>query len=237
MMTHMKHFILFGLIASGASGLAPASLAQAVPVAAKVDWTKAVVATPDGGFAMGNPKAPLTVVEYGSYTCGHCATFKEEGMPKLMPYIASGKVRFEFRSYLRNSLDIVVSMVTYCQSAPRFFRMSDMMFSRAQDWGKGFGAITPADQKAWEGKPLGSILPQVAAKGGFTSFMQQRGLPVASTNACLGNQTTLGKLQASQKVAYEKYNIQGTPTFVMNGKVLEGVSDWGALEPRIKAGK
>ncbi len=236
-MTYAKHFILSGLALAWLTALAPATLAQAAPAVAKVDWTKAVVATPDGGYAMGNPKAPITVVEYGSYTCSHCAEFAEKGVPKLMPQIASGRVRFEFRSYLRNSLDMVVSMATYCQPAPRFFRMSDMMFARVQDWSKGFSSITPADQKAWEGKPLGSILPQVAAKGGFTSFMQQRGLPVASTNACLSNATTLNRLQAMQKVAYEKYNVQGTPTFVMNGKVLEGVSNWETLEPRVKAGK
>jgi protein-disulfide isomerase len=237
MMTHMKHFILFALATAGFSAPAPATLAQAAPVAAKVDWTKTVVATPDGGYAMGNPRAPLAVVEYGSYTCSHCAHFSAEGLPKLMPYVASGKVRYEFRSFLRNSLDMVVSMVTYCQPAPRFFRMTDMMFARVQDWGKGFSAITPAEQKAWEGKPLGTILPEVSAKGGFTSFMQQRGLPVATTNACLGSPATLAKLQASQKVAYEKYTVQATPTFLLNGAVLDGVSSWETLEPRLKAGK
>jgi protein-disulfide isomerase len=234
MMKNAAHLILtFGL----AFGLPAAALAQAAPVAAKVDWTKTVVATPDGGFAMGNPKAPLTVTEYGSYTCHVCKQFKEEGVPKLMPYIASGKVRFEFRSYLRNSLDIVVSMVTYCQPPSRFFRMSDMMFTRTDEWSKGFSSISPDAQKAWEGKPLASILPDVSAKGGFTAFMQARGLPIATTNACLTNQTNLNKLQAAQKVAYEKYTIQGTPTFLLNGKKLDGVSGWSALEPRIKAGK
>jgi protein-disulfide isomerase len=179
----------------------------------------------------------MTITEYGSYTCSHCAHFAEAGMPKLMPYVASGKVRFEFRSFLRNSPDIVVSMITYCQAPTRFFRLSDMMFARVQDWGKGFNTISEADQAAWKGKPLAQILPQVSEKSGVTAFMQQRGLPAAKVNACLNNSATLAKLQAAQKVAYEKYNVQATPTFLMNGKALEGVSSWEALEPRIKAGK
>ncbi len=245
-MTQMKHLILsrqlilsLALATAGFATFAPASHAQApaVKAAVQTDWTKVYSASPDGGFTIGNPKALMTITEYGSYTCSHCAHFAEEGMPKLMPYVASGKVRFEFRSFLRNSVDIVASMVTYCQPAPRFFRLSDMLFTRQQDWGKGFSALTPADQKAWEGKPLQAILPQVSAKGGFTTFLQQRGMPVATINSCLGNSATLAKLQAAQKVAYEKYKVQGTPAFLLNGVTLENVSSWETLEPRIKAGK
>jgi protein-disulfide isomerase len=239
MMTKTKHLILFYVTtAVMATAGATVSLAQTpVATAKKVDWTQTIAATADGGFAMGNPKAPMTITEYGSYTCSHCAHFAEAGLPKLMPYIVSGKVRFEFRSYLRNSPDIVVSMITYCQAPARFFRLSEMMFSRMQDWGKGFNNISEADQAAWKGKSLAQILPQVSDKAGVTAFMQQRGLPAAKVNACLNNGATLAKLQAAQKVAYEKYNIQNTPTFLMNGKALEGVANWEALEPRIKAGK
>jgi hypothetical protein len=237
MMTMNKYLLLSFAVAASVAGLAPMSLAQAPVSAVKPDWTKSYATTPDGGYIIGNPKAPMLVTEYGSYTCSHCAHFAEAGMPKLMPYIASGKVRFEFRSYLRNSLDIVVSMVTYCQPSTRFFRMSDMMFLRVQDWSKGFSSISEADQKSWEGKPMGQILPQISAKGGFTSFMQQRGLPVAATSSCLGNAATLSKLQAVQKVAYEKYKISGTPAFLINGALLDNVASWEALEPRIKAGK
>jgi protein-disulfide isomerase len=239
MMTLTKHFILSYVAAAVLATVgASTTLAQAPAAAAKkIDWTQTIIATADGGFAMGNPKALMTITEYGSYTCSHCAHFAEDGMPKLMPYIASGKVRFEFRSFLRNSPDIVASMITYCQAPTRFFRLSDMMFARVQDWGKGFNSISPADQAAWKDKSLAQILPQVSDKSGVTAFMQQRGLPAAKVNACLNNSATLAKLQAAQKVAYEKYNVQGTPAFLMNGKSLEGVSSWETLEPRIKAGK
>jgi protein-disulfide isomerase len=244
MMSQMNHFILTRIVATAAMSLmavGAASLVQTVAapaVAKKLDWTRTYAASPDGsGFIVGNPKAPITITEYGSYTCSHCAHFAEVGFPKLMTYVATGKVRFEFRSYLRNSPDIVVSMITYCQAPSRFFRMSEMMFARMQDWGKGFNTIAAADQEAWKGKPLAQILPQVSGKSGVTAFMQQRGLAVATTNACLNNQATLAKLQASQKVAYEKYNIQSTPTFLMNGVTMQGVSAWETLEPRIKAGK
>ncbi len=240
-MTQNKHLILSLLTVTGlamAGVGAPAAMAEAPVAAAKtVNWTQVMAATADGGFAMGNPKAPMTITEYGSYTCSHCAHFAEAGMPKLLPYIASGKVRFEFRSYLRNSPDIIVSMITYCQAPTRFFRLSEMMFNRMQDWGKGFNSISEADQAAWKGKPLAQILPQVSEKSGVTAFMQQRGLPAATVNACLNNSKNLAKLQAAQTVAYEKYKIQGTPTFLMNGVALEAVNSWEALEPRIKAGK
>jgi protein-disulfide isomerase len=241
MMTQKKHLILSLLTAAGLASAGfgvPSAMAQVPAAAAKpASWTQAISATPEGGFVIGNPKAPITITEYGSYTCSHCAHFAEAGMPRLLPYIASGKVRFEFRSYLRNSPDIVASMITYCQTPARFFRLSEMMFARMQDWSRGFNTIADADQAAWKGKPLAQILPQVSEKSGVTAFMQQRGLPAATVNACLNNKANLAKLQAAQTVAYEKYKVQATPTFLMNGAVLEAVNNWEALEPRIKAGK
>lgn len=225
-------------ISLAAAALLPgAALAQAVPAPAKVDWSKSYAATPDGGFAIGNPKAPMTLTEFGSYTCSHCRDFHLNDKPKLMPYIASGKVRYEFRSFLRNSVDMVISMVTYCQTPDRFWGVTDLMFRDQEGWIKGFTGMNKADMEALKGKPLAQVLPEFATKSGFSDYLRKKGLPAASVSKCLSAAPTLTKLQGVQKVAYERYAVQGTPTFLINGEVVEGANTFELLEPRLKAGK
>ena len=77
------------------------------------DWAQTVTATPAGGFLMGNPDAKVKLVEYGSMTCGHCATFSEEGAPKLIEkYVKSGQVSFEFRNFVRDGADMAAALVS-----------------------------------------------------------------------------------------------------------------------------
>ena len=85
------------------------SSAEVKPVAppANGDWSEVVAATPEGGFVMGNPNAGVKLVEYGSYTCGHCARFDEEGVqPLIDKYVKTGRVSFEFRNYVRDPYDL-----------------------------------------------------------------------------------------------------------------------------------
>ena len=81
--------------------------APAKKAAAASDWTKTVTVTPDGGYRMGNPAAPVKLVEYGSLTCGACGRFAQEGVPQLVSkYVRTGRVSFEFRNYVRDPADI-----------------------------------------------------------------------------------------------------------------------------------
>src|SRR3989337_87005 len=87
-----------------------ATTSEAVEPPASGDWSEVVTQTSTGGFRMGNPNARVQLIEFGSMTCPHCATFDEEGVPPLIDkYVKSGQVSFEFRNYVRDPFDISAS--------------------------------------------------------------------------------------------------------------------------------
>jgi len=116
-------------------GLAAFALIGAAPHAPRkaskaVDWTKTVVDTPDGGFRMGNPKAKITIVEYGSLTCPHCRHFAETAMkPLLGQYVRTGKASYEYRSLVLNGIDIAATLVARCGGAAHFFPVAEELYA------------------------------------------------------------------------------------------------------------
>ena len=110
-----------------------AAATKAVPPPQGGDWSTVVTQTPEGGFLMGNPNADVKLVEFGSMTCPHCATFDEEGFEALSnSYVKNGQVAFEFRNYVRDPLDITLSLIARCGGEERFFPLTHAMFDSQQ---------------------------------------------------------------------------------------------------------
>ena len=195
------------------------------------DWTKTVVATPEGGFLMGNPDADVKLIEYGSMTCPHCAEFAEKGAPQLIDkYVKSGRVSFEFRNFLRDGLDMSMALVARCGGPERFFQLSEAMFKDQREFFERAQAATPEQQQTAAASPAG-----FAQLAGLQQWAAQRGLPSAKTNACLADQATQDKLvQVSNDVQTQFPGFSGTPSFVINGKLLERTAAWDTLEPQIR---
>src|SRR5919112_206229 len=108
------------LLLALAAALALPAAAPAQPRAAQAqrDWTRIVVATPQGVFRMGNPAATVRLVEYGSITCPHCAAFEAEGGATLRnQYVRSGRVSWEYRPFMLFPTDPGVFMLLRCQGA------------------------------------------------------------------------------------------------------------------------
>ena len=107
---------------------APAAPVASVPPPAGKAWNDVVSATPEGGFRMGNPDAPVKLVEYGSRTCHVCADFdKAAHEPLTTRYVATGKVSYEFRDYLRNGADVAAALVGGCGGTGPFFTIVNQM--------------------------------------------------------------------------------------------------------------
>lgn len=220
--------------------IACAALAVAAPAAAKpaVDWTRTVTATPVG-FIMGNPKAKVTLVEYGSYTCPHCAAFQKEGVPALKSkYIAPGKVRFEFRSFVRNGPDYAASLLALCD--PKFVAgRTEALFNGQSNWIAGYAALSDEDAARLQKLPKNQQIPELAKIGGLTAYVTKLGLPAPRAAQCLADQTTADRLTGTLKTAVETDKVDGTPGFLINGKRQtettlgqeRGVTTWEALEP------
>lgn len=215
------------------SGTAAAPLTQIK--APSGEWTETVSETPEGGYRMGNPNAPVKLVEYGSLTCGHCAEFSRDGVPPLRDnYVKSGQVSWEFRPYLLFPSDPGVSMLLRCQGAGPFFQLADQLYADQSNWITKLQAL-PAEVQ----QQLQSMSPQQQAgtmvrAAGLDQFFRVRGMPEARISACLADAQGLQSLVAGTQRANNE-GVTGTPTFFINGKKVENAANWATLEPALRA--
>ena len=214
-----------------------ASAAPIKPIAApnNGDWSAMVSETPEGGFVMGNPNAPVKLVEYGSMTCPHCAAFDEEGAkPLIEKYVKSGQVSFEFRNFVRDPYDITATLIARCGGASSFFGLTRALFAEQKDWIAKIQAAPAEQQQALMALPPQQQFGAIATLAGFQQWAAMRGVPSAKSAACLADDAATTKLVQMQTDAISQYNVPGTPAFLINGSLVEG-SNWDALEPKLRA--
>lgn len=217
-------------------GAAAAACLIAAPglAAAPRDWSKVVTATADGGYVMGNPKAAASLVEYGSYTCPHCKAFHDEGMPTLRArYIAPGRMRFEFRSFVRNGPDIAASLLARCVGPQAYYRAVDRFYALQDKWTEPYVSMTGEQARTIEGlAPDKQILP-LARVGKLDAFLRPVGLTPAKAARCLTDGAGIKALTDGNARAVEVFGLTGTPTFVLDGATLKDTFDWGRLAPQL----
>jgi protein-disulfide isomerase len=193
-------------------------------------WVTTVSLTPDQGMRMGKPDAPVALVEYGSYTCPHCAAFDTEAMPTIRKYVAEGKLSYEFRSFIRDSFDLSAALVARCGGPATFFPLSDQIFAAQQEWIGNAQNMTPADAKKIDALPPQEQLYQITRVTGLNGFAGQKGVSQDKLHQCLTDQGAWNRLITAAQAGEKQYKIEGTPTFLINGKV-EGSPDWQTLKP------
>lgn len=228
--------ILTGCGDGGGNAQAPASNTPLKQIAAPSgDWTQTVVKTPDGGYRMGNPDAPVKLVEYGSLGCPHCAEFEEQAGPALRDnYVKSGQVSWEFRTYLLFPTDPGVSILLNCQSESAFFPLVEQLYKEQSSWMSKIQGLPQEQLQA-----LGTMPPREAAQaivraGGLDEFFRQRGMPAAQIQSCLADPAGLENV-ASIKRKGDEAGVNGTPTFFINGELYRGSANWAGLEPALRA--
>lgn len=196
---------------------APQAPIAAVPPPAGKQWTDIVSETADGGYVMGNPNAPVKLVEYASFSCPHCKHFAETGVDPLKEkYVSTGKVSWEFRSFLIHSMDAPLTLLMRCRGPEPFFALTEQLYAAQDDMMKKYLAIPAAEQQRVGGLPPIENFKAQAEEGGLYGFFGARGLPKAQADACLSNQKVIDQLNAwTQK--YSEDGINSTPTFVING--------------------
>jgi len=219
-----------------ANGTATANVA-ATPVAppANGDWSTVVSQTPEGGFVMGNPNAKVKLIEFGSMTCGHCAEFEEQGgQPLIDNYVKKGLVSFEFRNFVRDPYDITAALIARCGGATSFFGLTRAFFATQKDWIGKIQSADPATLQALEGQGPQAQFKTLSDIAGFPAFAAMRGVPKARTEACLADPAAATQLVQMNSDAVSNFNVQGTPSFAINGATLENTANWATLEPKLK---
>ena len=172
---------------------------------------------PAGDIVLGSEKAPVTIIEYASMTCPHCAHFSNTTFPELQKrYIDTGKVRFIFREFPLDALAAAGFMLARCAGNDKFMPIVETLFAKQPEW---------MVQKPVE--PLKAIAKQF----GYTE---------ESFNQCLANQKILDDIQVVRDRAADKLGVNSTPTFFVNGKKLTGDQPIDAMakliEPYLKEG-
>lgn len=206
------------------------------PAPAGKAWTDVVAATPEGGFRMGNPDAPIKLIEYGSRTCPVCGAFGRTGtQPLEKNYVATGKVSWEFREYLvHGQPDIPGSLLGKCVDPVAFFPMLEQMYLEQGPIEEKLSS--PEGQQLFQ--KLTSSPPAQAAAAwadflGYVEFVKQRGLPESKARACLADTKALDAILAGMRTG-DDMGVKGTPSFFVNGKQVDAIT-WPQLEPALKA--
>lgn len=195
------------------------------------DWREVVTAT-DEGFLMGNPDAPVKLVEYASLTCPHCARFSMEATQALRDtYIRSGQVSWEFRNFILSAPDAAVSMAARCLSPSAFFPTVEQLYAQQAEW---MGRIDAAESQAIAAMPPTQQLPALGRALEMDGFFARRGMTETRFNQCIGDQAGAERLAEMNRAAAERHSIRGTPTFLINGET-QNVTEWSALEPQLRS--
>ena len=205
----------------------------AVPAPAGTSWSATVNETPEGNFVMGNPDAKLKLVEYGSFTCSHCADFAETASPEIRERVDTGKMSYEFRTYVRDPIDLTTALLARCGGKDVFYPLSEQFFANQKamfDKVQGQeGAFKGVEQLPPAQRPV--AIAQIA---GLIDFAKQRGISEDQAKQCLANTATAEKLAKGVEAANNQYQIQGTPSFLINGVLVDNVANWATLQPKLK---
>ena len=166
-------------------------------------------ALPD--MVLGKEDAPVTIIEYSSLSCPHCAVFHRDVLPALKSeYIDTGKVRYVEREFPLNNAALGGSVLARCVDPSRFFAFTDLLFSRQEDWAFKEDALQR-----------------------LRLYAKQAGLTDAEFEKCLDDEALQKKILAVRERG-EKEGVHGTPTFFINGKVFNGAPTLQAMAEAMK---
>ena len=213
----------------------------AAPVAAATapagqNWTETVVKT-DEGYLMGNPNAPIKLVEYGARSCPTCGAFAREAFKPLTDnYVSTGKVSFEFRDFLvHGAPDVALTLLGQCGGTAPFFPILEQMYQNQNAFLDKLQTMPPAMQQSLANLAPTAVATKLAEHMGAIDFVKQRGIPEAKARACLADQKQLEIMAKPTENAMQSGTVTGTPTFLLNGKKMENVLSWSEMEKALKA--
>jgi protein-disulfide isomerase len=168
---------------------------------------------------LGDPSSPVTLIEYASMSCGHCSEFHRTVFPKLKAdYIDSNKIRYIFREFPLDIKAAAGSMLARCvgkDDPKKYHAVVDLLFATQNDW----------------------VLKDTSEQ--LRKLSKQTGMNDETFNACLGNQSMLDAIKQGQDQAFEKFKVDSTPTFFVNGTKLKGGATYEdfkkLIDPNLKS--
>lgn len=183
-------------------------------------WALAAASPAAGGVAelladrsLGQETAPVTIIEYSSLTCPHCAQFHEDILPQIKSaYIDSGKARLIYRDYPLDPRAMAAAMVARCVDPGRYYGFLTLLFKDMQTWARSEDPVRDLKVRA-----------------------QLAGLPPPEVDACLANQELAKGIEERAQGARREFGIDSTPSFVINGRLLRGAQGFADFRAAIEA--
>lgn len=202
-------------------------------MAASPNWLTTSAKT-EVGHRIGNPQADAKLIEYVSYTCPHCGDFfKEADAPIKLTLVQPGKASVEVRHVIRDPVDLAATVLANCGPADKFWGNHDMFFARQEKWTTAWQLTLPSQRQRWQSGPIGQRLRAIASDLDFYAMMESRGYSRTEVDKCLTNESAIRSLAEKSAAAADADGVTGTPSFVLNGKLLSGVHTWGQLQKAV----
>lgn len=231
--------LALGLAACGSSDDATGEIPQGEaidPIAAPegTQWSDQVVVTDYAGYQIGNPDAPIKVVEYGSLTCPACAAFANTGMAPLREeYVNSGRVSFELRNLaIHGMVDLVLARLARCGPPEAVQPLSDQVWANVGPLTEPLRTNAAALEQV-SSLPMEQRFVAFAERAGYIDFFAARGVSADQARSCLADVSAMEALANQTADQAKEFNITGTPTFIINGTKIDG-TNWPSLEAALQ---
>ncbi len=164
-------------------------------------------------IGIGDPNAPIKLIEYASAGCGHCAAFALETLPKIKAdWIDKGQVYYVLRDYPLDRVAAGASLIARCLPREGFYPFMDILFANQSEWHKQDGAVEA-----------------------LTTLARRAGLSRAQVESCLKDQEVYNRILADQDEASKVLGVDSTPTMFVNGEIIQGAAAYADFEAKFKA--
>jgi protein-disulfide isomerase len=178
-------------------------LAGAFLIALGVSVTQQAQATEWKEHVLGDENAPVTMIEYASLTCPHCAAFHNEALPEIKEkLIDTGKLKLIYRDYPLDGVALRAAAIAQCAGEDRYFGVLGLLFKSQMTWARS-------------DDPIGAI-KEVVRFGGMTGD---------AVDACIADQELIDGIVGSRMTGEQEFNVSSTPSFILDGETIQGARD------------
>jgi protein-disulfide isomerase len=199
------------------------------------NWTETVVRTPEGGVRMGDPDAPVKLVQYVSLTCQDCARFTAEGGERLFQYyVRFGRVSIEYRTFTQNAYDLAAAFLIRCAEPKEYFELSHYLLGHQPQWMGRMQSLTDAQRAELRAMTPIQAMQRIVQMLGLESIASRHGLSASEQRACLADEAALGRIGQEMQIARDTLQVTAAPAFLING-AKQNAANWAQLEPLLRA--
>ena len=217
-----------GSESESAEGALSGEPVEAIAAPDGAEWAQTSAVTDMGGVRLGNPDAPIKLVEYASHTCPHCATFAENSAEGIENYVNTGVVSYELRNQIHDPIDLTIAMLARCGDASTFHPLA------RQAW-QDLGTIVQTAQADPEALQAAAQAPEaerfqrIGEVSGLIDWFAARGISRDQAMQCLSQPDTAAQIVERSTQQSDELEVTGTPTFFINGSKLDA-SSWAEVE-------